>query len=322
MLVVYRFLLSGRWLGLLALAVAVAAACVLLGTWQWHRREQRLARNAEVVQNYDRDPVSLSAALPDPARFPDGGTWTPVLVDGEYVPEATVLVRNRTRDGRPGYEVLVPLRADDGAVLVVDRGFVPTGQTGERPDDVPAPPQGEVAVVARLRAPEPTDSRDAPAGQTQRINPAALAPALADASDGRFEAADVVTGAYAAVASEDPASSTAPLREPRPPLDEGPHLSYALQWVVFAIGALVGFVVLARRTAEDDAEDAARAADHGPSPTGQGPAGSPSNAHGARRTPRARTRRTSAEDEEDALLDAAERQAAGVPDGGRPADRV
>lgn len=314
----YRFLLSSRWLGLLALAVAVAVACVLLGSWQWNRREQRLARNAEVVGNYDRDPVALREALPDPTRFPEGGTWTPVEVDGEYVADATVLVRNRTRDGRPGYQVLVPLQSKEGPVLLVDRGFLPAGQTGERPDDVPDPP-GEVSVVARLRAPEPTDDRGAPAGQTQRINPEALAAALADASGGRFDAADVVTGAYAEVASESPAPAVAPVPEPRPPLDEGPHLSYALQWVVFAIGALVGFVVVARRTAQDDAEELASRPE---SWDGRGPAGRPAGRPAVRVPGRTRSRRTSAEDEEDALLDAAERQPASGAQGGRPADRV
>ncbi len=325
MLDVYRFLLSGRWLGLFALALVVAVACVLLGSWQWHRREDRLARNAEVVENYDRDPVGLEDALPDPTRFPPGGTWTPVLLEGEYVPDATVLVRNRTRDGRPGYQVLVPLRSDDGAVLVVDRGFVPIGETGERPDQVPAPPEGEVAVVARLREPEPADGRGAPAGQAQRISPAALSAAMAGASGGRFASEDVVTGAYGDLAAEDPAPATAPLREPRPALDEGPHLSYALQWVVFAVGALVGFVVLARRTAFDDADDAddrARAGAYAASPAdGSGPAGPPSPPQGRPRA-RARTRRPSAEEEEDALLDAAERRSADRVEGPRPPDRV
>ncbi len=323
MLVVYRFLLSGRWLGLLALALVVAVACVLLGSWQWNRREARLERNSQVVENYDRVPVSLGTVLPDRARFPVGGTWTPVVVDGEYVPDATTLVRNRNRDGRPGYQVLVPLRSDDGEVLVVDRGFVTIGETGERPDDVPAPPSGEVSVVSRLRVPEPTDDRGAPAGQTLRINPAALAVELAEASGGRFAASDVVTAAYGDLASEEPAPATRPQPEPRPALDEGPHLSYAMQWVVFAIGALAGFVVLARRTAQDDADDraeqAARLDD-------QGPDGAPPRPAPRRPQQRSRARRPSAEDEEDALLDAAEERARNSsstgPAGGRPADRV
>ncbi|HEX5950122.1 MAG TPA: hypothetical protein VFZ96_03895, partial [Actinomycetota bacterium] len=42
-----------------------------------------------------------------------------------------------------------------------------------------------------------------------------------------------------------------PVVVPRPELDEGPHLSYAVQWFIFATIALVGFVVLARREARD-----------------------------------------------------------------------
>ncbi len=280
----YRFLLSGRWLGLLALAVVVAVACVVLGSWQWNRREERVARNAEVVANYDRDPVPLAEAVPDPASFPDGGTWTPVAVRGEYLADETILVRNRNRDGVPGYRVLVPLRTEADEVLLVDRGFVVTGETGERPDDVPAPPGGTVEVVTRLRQPEPATDRPAPPGQTLRITPATLLPEVVD-DPGTV----LVTGAYGDLASESPAPSTAPLREPRPALDEGPHLSYALQWVVFALGALVGFVLLARRTAEDDAADAAAAR------------GTP------RPPPPSRRRRPTTEEEEDALLDAAER---------------
>ena len=104
---------------------------------------------------------------------------------------------------------------------------------------------------------------------------------MAGASGGRFAAADVVTGAYGDLAAEDPAPATSPLREPRPALDEGPHLSYALQWVVFAIGALVGFVVLARRTAQDDADDLARADAYAASRAGDGrPAGPADAVHG------------------------------------------
>ncbi len=319
MLDVYRFLLSGRWIGLLALALVVAVSCVLLGTWQWQRREARLERNAQVVDNYDRDPVALSTALPDPARFPAGGTWTPVLVDGEYVTEATTLVRNRNRDGRPGYQVLVPLRSEDGRVLVVDRGFVTIGETGERPDEVPAPPDGEVAVVSRLRVPEPTEDRAAPPGQTLRINPEALADQLAAASGGAFTAADVVTGAYGDLAAEEPAPATRPQPEPRPALDEGPHLSYAMQWVVFAIGALAGFVVLARRTAQDEADDVAAQGDLPDGAEGDRPPPRPVP-RPARRQVRTspRARRPTAEDEEDALLDAAEERARDGSPSGRP----
>ena len=70
---------------------------------------------------------------------------------------------------------------------------------------------------------------------------------------------------------------------PLPDTGFGPHLSYALQWWFFAVGALAGAVVLVRR--DDDAT----------APDATGP-----------RPPR-RPRRRSAEEEEDALLDASQR---------------
>lgn len=298
---VYRFLLSRRWVGLFAVAVALAVGCVLLGTWQWNRRDDRLARNDLVVQNYDREPVALTQVLED-GELPAGRTWTPVLVTGKYAESATVVVRNRPLDGRPGYQVLVPLTAEDGTTLLVDRGWVPTGQTGQAPGAIPSPPDGPVQVVARLRPAEPVSSRDAPAGQTLSIAPSALADPVAAASGGTVRAERVVTGAYGVLASETPPPPERLETFPRPALDEGPHLSYAMQWGVFALMALVGFVVLARRSAQWDAEDAAAAARPSGCPLEPVPPSRPARLRRARRRP-------TAEEEEDALVDAAERAA-------------
>lgn len=275
----YRFLLTPRWVGGLALAVVLALACVALGAWQWDRREQARERNAPVLANYATDPRPVTEVLgtqPSTGVLPRDAEWTPVRARGRYVPEQTLLVRNRPLDGRPGYHVLVPLRLEDGRTLVVDRGWLPTGATGAAPDAVPAPPSGVVDVVARLRPPEPASERDAPAGQVQTIDLDAIAAAL--------DAPDLVTSAYAVLAEEDPPVSSAPVPLPRPAVDEGPHLSYSLQWFVFAAGIFVGYGVLARRTARDLAAEAG----------------------GPPRPPRPARRRPTAEQEEDALLDAAE----------------
>ena len=47
-----------------------------------------------------------------------------------------------------------------------------------------------------------------------------------------------------------------------PAVSEGPHLSYAVQWFIFTTIAVVGYVLLLRRVARDEAkEEAAEAAD-------------------------------------------------------------
>ena len=101
----------------------------------------------------------------------------------------------------------------------------------------------------------------------------------------------MLPGVYLVAAGEDPAPAQAPVRAGRPAVDEGPHLSYALQWFVFATGAFVGYGVLARREAADR-----RAAGAG----GERPAAVPA-------APPSRSRRRSDEDVEDEILDARSR---------------
>ncbi|MFV0460163.1 MAG: SURF1 family protein [Actinomycetales bacterium] len=289
-----RFLFTRRWLSLLALALAVAVGCLVLARWQWHRREQRVAANHLIETNYDQAPVPLDSVAggPDSPALTTASTWLPVRVHGEYLAQATTLVRNRPLDSQPGFYVLVPLRADDGAVWVVNRGWVPTGRDADTPDSVPAPPTGPVEVVSRVQLPENPTDQDAPAGQAYRIVPTDLAPALAAASGGAFTAGDVIGSGYGLLADETPAAATNPQQLPRPPLDEGPHLSYSVQWVIFALGALVGFGLLVRRTWQDEQADAI---ERGETPA---PAPLPASRRSARRGP-------SDEEVEDAAVDAA-----------------
>jgi hypothetical protein len=71
------------------------------------------------------------------------------------------------------------------------------------------------------------------------------------------------TGAYGLLDSEDPAVPR-PAAAPRPMPDEGPHLSYAFQWLVFGIMGFVGLGWAIRqeyRTRNaDDPEERERAA--------------------------------------------------------------
>jgi cytochrome oxidase assembly protein ShyY1 len=227
-------------LSLLLVAVVVALGCVGLGRWQWHRYEGKHQRNELVTRNYDAAPVPLAQLLPSPdSRFDPTMQWRPVRVTGTYDVAATTLVRNRARDIGDtgptfGYEVLVPLRLDDGSALLVDRGWVPNGTSGshpgQEPDSVPAPPPGRVEVLARLRPGEPVKHGDVPAGQVASIDLGQVARATGER----------LYPAYGVLAKETPSAADAPALLGRPELDggEGVNVSYAVQWVVFALLAL------------------------------------------------------------------------------------
>lgn len=229
-----------RWGGYLALTIVFAIACGLLSWWQWARRAEAVADIERIEANYDADPVAIDDLLPALDAEVVDAEWHPVVLTGSYLADEQLLVRNRPRNSLAGFEVLVPLQLADGTVFVVDRGWLPQGSSPERPDVVPAPPEGEVTVVVRLKPGEvEIPGRSAPEGQLATIR----LPDVAELVD-----APTYTGMYGLLVSEDPApAQERPLAAFRPTEDEGPHLSYALQWIAFGVLAFIGLIWAVRR---------------------------------------------------------------------------
>ncbi|MGO2659844.1 SURF1 family cytochrome oxidase biogenesis protein [Mycetocola reblochoni] len=244
----WRFLLSARWGGYLALAMVFAIVCCLLGNWQFARRAEARIEIDRILGNYDATPVPLADAMPDADSFSPDDKWLPVEVTGEYLVDEQMLVRNRPRSGTPGFEVLVPFQTTGGAVFLVDRGWLTIGNLQDTPDVVPEAPGGEITVVARLKAAEPAlAGRTAPEGQVATIEVPAILDELGH---------DGYTAAYGLLVSETPApGGVQPALNLEPVLDEGPHLSYAVQWYIFALLGFGGLAYAARqeyRTLNED----------------------------------------------------------------------
>ncbi|MBF4599501.1 SURF1 family protein [Frigoribacterium sp. VKM Ac-1396] len=230
-----RFALSRRWLGYFAVAVVFAIVCVFLAHWQWSRHDEKLAVVHQIEQTYDADPVPLAQALPDLSSYDAAQEWQPVEMTGRYLADDELLVRNRPLNGQPGFEVLVPFRTTQGDVFVVDRGWVPTGNAQDSPDVVPAPPSGDVTVVARLKPGEPTVGDRTGVPGTNQI--ATIQLSEVESRVGQ----PIYSAAYGLIVSESPATATAPVPSTKPEVDTGLNLSYFVQWLMFAVGAF-GFL--------------------------------------------------------------------------------
>lgn len=227
-----RLALTRRWLGYLALAIVFAIACVGLSKWQVDRTNQARAANELVSRNFNSSPRPLTEVLPTLTSYQPDQEWKQVSLSGRYLQGDQLLVRNRPFNGNPGFEVLTPLRLDDGSVFIVDRGYVPTGNNQDTPDAVSEPRTGRVAVVVRLQASEPVlDGRSAGKGQVATIHLPTVA---------KLVGKPTYTHAYGLMVSESPAAATRPMAQPAPVLDEGLHISYAIQWVLFGIMAFLG----------------------------------------------------------------------------------
>jgi cytochrome oxidase assembly protein ShyY1 len=229
----WAFIFTRRWAGYLTLTIIVAIVCCCLGAWQLGRRNEALTEKARVEANFHAQPVPLTDALSQRDTFDESQKWSQVSLTGSYLTHEQLLVRNRPMNGMPGFEVLTPFLLKDGSVFIVDRGWLPTGSQQDTPDNIPSPPTGEVTVIARLKAGEPTLPGRSSVGSNQiaTIELHSIAQQIGQPS---------YTGAYGLMVTETPSSYERPHATPKPAIDEGPHLSYAFQWFVFALLAFLG----------------------------------------------------------------------------------
>ena len=93
--------------------------------------------------------------------------------------------------------------------------------------------EGRVQLVGVRKTPQP---EDLPLGQVDIIVPTEI-----------VRTARVVGNAYLEMTASQPNSLSSGLTQiPAPEITEGPHRSYALQWIFFAVMAVIGWCVLVR----------------------------------------------------------------------------
>ncbi len=244
----FSFLLRPKWIAFHLLVFFGVALMVWLGFWQLRRLDERQAFNAVVEARIDLPPVPLEELLAT-SDDPTDLEWRQVTMSGVFEPQQIVWF-NRSQEGLAGDNILAAL--DEGsAVVVVNRGFVLLGT------EASAAPSGEIDILGRLRVPiarqrgELTDSGDGPVTEVRRVD--------LDQLDAQIDG-DVAPFYVDLIGSVPNVSDADPAPIPSPTLDEGPHLSYAVQWFIFATSVLVGWVLAIRRSIRSHRRDALTAA--------------------------------------------------------------
>lgn len=233
------------WVGTLAVLV-VAAVCVRLGFWQLGRLSQKHELNSAVQSRSHMSPIALRGAESDTT----GLILRQVTVSGQYDNARTIVLAGRSHGGIPGVHIFVPLRiAGSDRVVYVNRGWAPSPDAASI-DLAPFEVDGPVTVRGLVVAfPELGDEASrAAGGEGWRTTWYTL--------DGRGIAAQYPGQLLNFYVQElrDDGSQELPIALPIPELDEGMHLSYAIQWFSFATIFIVGWIaVLVRGRARADA---------------------------------------------------------------------
>jgi cytochrome oxidase assembly protein ShyY1 len=195
----------------IAAAAAACTAFVLLGNWQARRAEEKRALAAE-MQNRR------------------------TALTGTFLPQYTVLLDNKIRSHRAGYDVVTPLRVDGESVLVL-RGWIEAGPSRAVLPEVKTP-AGAVKVegIALERLPRLLHLAEPPGA---RLRQSIELPQFAAETGLRLRPMFL---------EQTSAIDDGLVRDwPAPDTGVAMHESYALQWYSFAAATVVLFVVLSFR---------------------------------------------------------------------------
>ena len=234
----YRFLLTPKWIAFHLLVAVVVVVMVNLAFWQLRRLDERRQFNSEVRANANQ-PIEPIDGVLLPAVNPSTIEWRRVRVSGSYEAGHQLLVVNRSQNGDTGRNVVDALRLDDGRLLLINRGFVANASAA------PPVPPGRVEVVGRLRVSElrktgqPADNGGDVLTEIRRIDLGLLA--------GQFKAPMLPMYVEQLESTPRDAKDLEPILAPA--LDEGPHLSYTIQWFIFSACVIAGWVLAVRRSA-------------------------------------------------------------------------
>jgi surfeit locus 1 family protein len=220
--------------------IAFVALTMVLGNWQRHRAEEKDALAAQLAAAAREPPVELPARDDDALRL----RFRVVRAGGQYDASRQILIDNKVRAGRAGFDVVTPLRlAGSGRYVLVDRGWIGQGASRRDLPVVPSP-AGQVRVTGRVDLP--------PQRYLELAREHAAGPIWENLDIRRIASATGLDLLPVVVEQIDPVDPPDALVRDWPPPDFGAaqNFSYMLQWYSFGAIAVIFWGALSWRTRE------------------------------------------------------------------------
>ena len=130
-------------------ALVVAAAGVGLGEWQRGRALQKEMAAEQRLERASLPPLQLPGSAA--AQLSEAQEFRHARARGEFVKSWPIYLDNRPHGGKPGFYLAMPLKLQDGKLVLVLRGWLPRDAIERtRLPDTPTP-SGIVQVTGTIR---------------------------------------------------------------------------------------------------------------------------------------------------------------------------
>ena len=224
----FKNLTKPRWIALTAFLLIMIYLFIRLSDWQFDRYNQRIQNNEITTTALSSEPINLT----DLSQVSDLKDWQKVSIKGEFMNSDAKLLRRQYLESSLGFWVITPLKLDNDQVILVNRGWIPIAESSTSQQEIPSSQQGDVTIIGYVQTLKDTrrEPEDLPLNQINYLNST------------NFSSQPLSTN-YLQLASLTPMDNQVAII-PLPELSNGPHFSYAIQWILFALMLPIGWYVL------------------------------------------------------------------------------
>ncbi len=229
-----------KWILLTILVALSMVLFVWLGFWQLDRLDQKRTYNATMAERWHQIPFDLNAVLL-PQNL-DDLEFRRIQAEGYFDYANQIILKSQIYYDAPGIALVTPFVFAEGRAILVARGWVPADQTSAQSLAQMVEPSGApvIGLIKSSQAPpngQPSTPPDTPQAEWFRIDIPAIQAQMPYALEPAWIQQLPETGRPI---------DKLPIREEPMALNEGNHMSYAVQWFSFALIAGFGYIMLVR----------------------------------------------------------------------------
>ena len=224
----FKNLIKPRWIALTLFLLILIYLFIRLSNWQFDRYDQRVIRNESTNVALSLAPKKIDSV----SQMSDLKQWEKIELTGSYLSDQSKLVRKQYLENNLGFWVITPFKIQNGENILVNRGWIPIGSSASSNQSIPLAPVGTVNLEGYLQTfnESITQPKDLPLNQVNTI-------------DYKYFESAIANNFYVQLAKSSPMDNQVAII-PLPELSNGPHFSYAIQWILFALLLPIGWYVL------------------------------------------------------------------------------